>query len=115
MHHHSRPLDPTPHEGFGVLKSYVIGFILSIVLTLISFFLVMEQAFSGWTLLFTISGLAFVQAIVQLVFFLHLGSEKSPYWNLVTFLFMVLVLVILVVGTLWIMYHLNYTLGMEMS
>jgi len=115
MQHHSKPLDPTPHEGYGVFKSYLIGFILSVILTFTSFFLVIEQVLSGWTLLLTISGLGLIQAIVQLVFFLHLGSEKSPYWNFTTFLFMLLVLVILVAGTLWIMYHLNYTLGMDMS
>lgn len=111
MKHHSRHVDPTPHEGYGVFKSYVIGFVLSVILTLAAYILVVEEIFTGWNLLLAISGLAFAQVIVQLVFFLHLGSEPSPYWNLTSFLFMFLMLVILVVGTLWIMYHLDYSMG----
>jgi cytochrome o ubiquinol oxidase operon protein cyoD len=113
MKHQSHPIDPTPHEGYGAFKSYLKGFVLSVIFTLLAYFLVVEQVFSGWSLLLSISGLAFIQAIVQLVFFLHLGSEPSPYWNLTSFLFMFLILVILVVGTLWIMYHLDYAMSLS--
>src|SRR5690242_13725341 len=91
-------------------KSYVIGLILSLVLTLGAYFLVSEQLLTSNALVFTISGAAFVQAVVQLYFFLHLGQEKKPHWNALVFSFMVLVLAIVVVGSLWIMYHLNYNM-----
>lgn len=108
-HHHHKDL--TPHEGFGDLQSYITGFVLSIILTVLAYILVTQHVFSGWTLLLSISGLASIQAIVQLIYFLHLGAEKSPAWNLITFLFMFTLLVVLVSGTLWIMYHLNYAMG----
>jgi cytochrome o ubiquinol oxidase operon protein cyoD len=55
-----------------------------------------------------INGLAVVQLFVQLYFFLHMGDESKPRWNLMAFLFMLLVLVIVVFGSLWIMKNLDY-------
>lgn len=100
-----------PH---GSLKSYVIGFFWSIILTLIAYTLVVEQIFTDWTLVFAIVALSIVQVIVQLLYFLHLGDEPKPYWNLIVFLFMTLVVVILIGGSLWIMYNLNYRMMPQM-
>ncbi len=79
------------------LRAYIIGFILSLLLTLASY----------WTLIHVLIGLSCIQAFIQLVCFLHLGLESQPSWNLLSFLFMLLVLVILVFGSLWIMHNLN--------
>lgn len=92
----------------GSIKSYLIGFLLSIILTLGSYFSVVYELLSGWLLLGTIAVLAVIQSIVQLFLFLHLGSEEKPRWNLMTFLFMVSVIVIIVFGSVWIMYNLDY-------
>jgi len=100
-----------PH---GTLLSYISGFILSIVLTLAVFFLVNDhvvtghEAFSHGFLTVAIMSLAVVQLIVQLIFFLHLGNETKPRWNLAVFLFMMVVLIVIVGGSLWIMDNLNY-------
>ena len=100
-------LKETQKEWHGTIKSYVIGFTASLLLTLISFYLVGAKVLSGQTLIYTIVGLAFVQAIVQLLFFLHLGQEAKPRWETLIFYFMVLVLLIVVLGTLWIMHDLD--------
>jgi len=92
----------------GNIKSYAIGFISSLVLTSISFILVMGQYLSGSSLIYTIAGLAFVQAVIQLIFFLNLGKEEDSHWELVIFFFMILVLLIVVLGSLWIMSDLDY-------
>lgn len=92
----------------GTLRSYTTGFILSILFTLAPYFIVVNHLLSGWSLGLALAGFAVVQLIVQLVFFLHLGSESSPRWNLIVFLFMLLVLVTVVFGSLWIMSNLNY-------
>jgi cytochrome o ubiquinol oxidase operon protein cyoD len=63
-------------------------------------------------LLAVVVGLAVAQLLVQLVFFLHLGREPKPRQNLVVFLFMLLVIGILVIGSLWIMHNLNYHMTM---
>lgn len=96
-----------PELEEGTIAAYCLGFFFSTALTLGSFFLVSTQAFSKWQLLGSISALATIQMIVQLIFFLHLGTEHKPKWNLQLFLFMALVVLIVVFGSLWIMYNLN--------
>jgi cytochrome o ubiquinol oxidase operon protein cyoD len=90
------------------VKSYVVGFVTSLVLTLGAYFLVTQQALSRRLLIGAVATLALAQAFVQLFFFLHLGRETKPRWKLVVLLFMLMVVAILVFGSLWIMYNLNY-------
>jgi cytochrome o ubiquinol oxidase operon protein cyoD len=89
------------------LSSYVTGFALSIFLTIIPYVIVTEHLFDTTSLVIWVSLAAIAQLIVQVVFFLHLPVKTKPYWNIVVFVFMLLIVTFLVVGTLWIMYHLN--------
>lgn len=100
-------LNETKKEYHGTLKSYVIGFTASILLTAASFLMVITKLFSGRALIYTIVGLALLQAIFQLLFFLHVGKEAKPRWETLVFYFMVLVLFIIAAGSLWIMSDLN--------
>jgi cytochrome o ubiquinol oxidase operon protein cyoD len=100
-------------EWHGTLKSYVIGFISSLFLTIASFLLVLIKPFSAQTLTYSIVALAIIQAMIQLKFFLHLGQEDKR-WESMIFYFMVLILLVIAVGSLWIMYDLNYRL-MDMA
>ena len=102
-------------EWHGTIKSYVIGFISSLLLTMLSFSLVVFKLLSGHVLVYTLIALAVVQAIVQLIFFLHIGQEAKPRWETMAFAFTVLVLLIIVVGSLWIMNDLNERMMPEMS
>ncbi|MBX9923973.1 MAG: cytochrome o ubiquinol oxidase subunit IV [Rhabdochlamydiaceae bacterium] len=92
----------------GTMKTYLGGFLACIVLTLASYFCVDKSLFSTNTLIVIIVALALVQTVVQMVLFLHLGQEDHPHWNLNTFIFAVIVILVVVLGSLWIMYHLNY-------
>ena len=94
-------------EWHGSLKAYIIGFISSLILTSASFLLVITRVISGKNLVYSIVGLALVQAVFQLIFFLHLGQESKPRWQLWIFLFMLFILLIIVIGSLWIMNDLN--------
>lgn len=96
------------HEFRGTLWSYIIGFTLSILFTLLSYFLVVNHITSGALLVATILVLAIIQLFVQLLFFLHMGKEQKPYWNLTVFISFVGIILVIVIGSLWIMYHLNY-------
>lgn len=91
-----------------MLGAYVTGFGLSLLLTLAAYLVVVKDVVAMRLVLPIIVGLAIVQLFVQLLFFLHLGREPKPRWNLMAFLFMVLVVVIVVAGSLWIMQNLNY-------
>lgn len=90
------------------LLSYSIGFLSSIVLTLAAYFMVVSQLYSAWTVAYIVSSLAIVQFIVQLMFFLHLGKDTKIRWKFISFLFMLVIVLIVVVGSLWIMHNLNY-------
>lgn len=94
-----------------VMRTYITGFVLSILLTLATYVLVVKQVFSVRGLLIWVGALAVVQFIVQLVFFLHLGREPKPRWNFMVFIFAIGVVVILVFGSLWIMVSLDYFHG----
>jgi cytochrome o ubiquinol oxidase operon protein cyoD len=109
LHQPTQPRAETAHAGIG---SYVIGFVLAVTLTLLAYFIVVNHLASGFTLIAILLGLAAVQLLVQLVFFLHLGRDKNSRWNVASFYFMLLVLVIFVGGSLWIMSNLNYNMMM---
>ena len=97
------------HHGWN--KSYkplTLGYILSLLLTFASYRIVTKLHLTSTELTLTVFGFAILQGLIQLVFFLHLGVESKPYWNLITFLFMVLIIVIVVGGSLWIMANLHY-------
>lgn len=100
-------------EEKGTANFYVLGFILCIVLTLAAYFLVTRHLLTGWVLISTILGIGVIQMAVQLIFFMHLGSEYAEgkakhHWNMLVFFFMLMVLIIIVFGSLWIMYNINY-------
>lgn len=101
-------IDERYEAGRKALKSYVTGFVLSIFLTLVPYFLVVNHALTARNLVWTVVLLGVVQFLVQVIFFLHLHKKSHPHWNMVVFTFTMLVVVILVAGSLWIMYHLNY-------
>ena len=95
--------------GEGSLTSYVVGFVLSIVFTLSAYALVTgNHSLPIRGIVVGVVCLAIVQFGVQLVFFLHLGRGRTSRWNVVAFLFMLLVLGIVVLGSLWIMHNLDY-------
>lgn len=89
-------------------RAYAIGFLLSCVLTLASYFSVQRAWLTGKSLVFTIIGFGLIQAWIQLIYFLHLNKESKPRLHLFVFLFMALVAIILVGGSLWIVFNLDY-------
>lgn len=95
-------------------KKYVLGFILSLLFTLAAYFLTRHHLASGHTspsdsvTVVVLMIFALCQLFIQLVFFLHLGDEEQPRWRLVVTLFAAVVVFILVAGSLWIMWNLNY-------
>lgn len=101
-------------EDRQMIVKYSIGFISSLVLTFAAYALVSGHLLDGLNLLLVLGGLAIVQMIVQLLFFLHVTDETRPRFRLLSFGFMATVLVIVVAGSLWIMHHLNYNM-MDMS
>ena len=91
-------------------KPLIWGFTISFVFTLIAYYIVVQHLLVGWKLITAVISLAISQGIAQLVFYLHLGIESKPRWNLMIFLFMVLIMIIVLGGSMWIMRNLDYNL-----
>ena len=97
-------------DGHGSIKSYIIGFILSIILTLIPYYMVVNHIFSVPYTHVVILIFAVLQFLVQVIFFLHISEEKGAKLNLYALIFTIVVFVILVIGSIWIMYNLDYNM-----
>ena len=101
----------TPIESAGAsrgsLKSYGAGFFLSIILTVVSFALVMSGLLSRPGAVVGLIAAAVVQMLVHLHYFLHLDRSSEERWNLLALLFTVMILILFVGGSLWIIYNLN--------
>ena len=96
----------------GSVKEYVWGLILSIILTAIPFALVMSGTLSSNVTLAIILLCAIAQVFVQLVFFLHMNTSSEQIWNTTSAVFIVLIVAIVVLGSIWIMQHLNHNMLM---
>ena len=81
-----------------------IGFLLSVILTLIPFGLVMTDAFEDTaTTALIVMSLGVVQIIVHMVYFLQLNRRAEGRWTLPALIVTVLLVDFLLVGTLWCM------------
>nr|WP_273759910.1 cytochrome o ubiquinol oxidase subunit IV [Bartonella sp. ML70XJBT.G] len=93
--------------------SYLIGFILAIFFTLGSFIPVMYGMMESWAISTKVAyliGMAIIQIIVQVVFFLHLNSGPDAKWNLSALWFAAICVLIIIGGTWWAISHLNYNM-----
>ncbi|HJV72497.1 cytochrome o ubiquinol oxidase subunit IV [Ideonella sp.] len=99
------------HDDVGyhaTLRGYATGFVLSVVLTAIPFWLVMGQVLPSPKLTaFVILGFAAVQMVVHMIYFLHLNAKVEGGWSLLALTFTVALVVILLAGSIWVMYHMN--------
>ena len=94
-------------EAHGSRKDYVIGFLLSVVLTAIPFWLVMTGTLAKETTALIIMAFAAVQMVVHIVYFLHMNRRVEGGWSIMALLFTVVIIGIALAGSLWVMYHMN--------
>ncbi|MYM28121.1 cytochrome bo3 quinol oxidase subunit 4 [Duganella sacchari] len=107
------------HEGdghHGSLKDYAIGFILSVILTAIPFWLVMAKVFDkSSTTAVVILGFAAIQVVVHMIYFLHMNGKAEGGWSLLATVFTLVLLVIVLAGSIWVMYHMNINMMPSMG
>lgn len=90
------------------LGKYIAGFVLSIGVTLLAYWLATHQSVSKSQAVAGLTVLALTQFVVQMLLFLHAGDERRPRWKLGVLFLMLSLVLILVLGSLWIMHNLNY-------
>jgi len=100
-HHH----DAGPHSTF---SGYMTGFVLSVILTAIPFWLVMGQVLpSKNATALVILAFAAVQMVVHMVYFLHMNRKVEGGWSLLALIFTAALVLIMLSGSIWVMYHMN--------
>ena len=105
--HHANTKQKGEH---GTTRSYIIGFLLSLVFTAIPYYLVVNESVSGSALLATILGFAVLQMIIQILFFLHLGRGPKPLYNVVFFVSTVGIILVVIGGSILIINNLHYNM-----
>ena len=101
-HHHG---DGHAHSTF---SGYMLGFVLSVVLTAIPFWLVMSGTLpSKQITALVIMAFAVVQIVVHMIYFLHMSPKSENGWSMMALIFTIVMVVIALSGSLWVMNHLN--------
>lgn len=94
-----------PHA---TVRGYMTGFLLSVILTAIPFWLVMGEVLDNKNATIPIIlAFAAVQIIVHVIYFLHMDAKAEGGWTLMSFLFTATLLLIMLAGSIWIMFHLH--------
>lgn len=89
------------------LRSYLTGFALALVLTAIPFGIVVFGSLPKTATMAAIAVAAIAQVIVHLRYFLHLDLTSTPRENLLAIAFAGVLILIMVGGSLWIMFDLH--------
>ncbi len=111
--HASHHADGPAH---GSRKQYVIGFLLSVLLTAVPFALVMTGVLADPRLTAALVMVcAVVQIVVHMIYFLHMNTKSENGWTLMALIFTLILVVIVLAGSLWVMYHMNLNMMPQMG
>lgn len=91
------------HEHTASIKAYVIGFVLSIILTIIPLVLVLNHMLATSALVPIILIAAVLQFVIQLFFFMHIRDGEGPRYNVMALILGIIFVLTIVIGAIWIM------------
>jgi cytochrome o ubiquinol oxidase operon protein cyoD len=101
-----------PHDRLlSETLAYVVGLGLALLLTGVSFWVASTGVLWGPGVAFGLVVLAIAQMGVHLVFFLHITSGPDNTNNVLALAFGVMIVFLVMIGTIWIMYHLAANMG----
>ena len=102
--------DLDPGDIRHAIGGYLVGLALATLLTCVSFYIATSTLVWQPSIPIALSVLALAQMGVHLVFFLHLTSGSDSVNNVLALAFGLLIVMLLVFGSLWIMFHLDHNL-----
>jgi len=103
-----------PHNNImSEVTAYTIGLALALILTGVSFWVASTSVLWGPGVAVGLVVLAIAQMGVHLVFFLHITSGPDNTNNVLALAFGVLIVFLVMVGTIWIMAHMNANMGVS--
>lgn len=103
-------MDAADHSVREGIQGYLTGFVLAALLTVASFYVLRTDLIWGPGIIVMLVVLAVAQIGVHLVFFLHLTTAPDNTNNVLALAFGILIVVLIVGGSIWIMYHLDQRL-----
>lgn len=89
------------------LRTYAVGYLLSLVLTVAAFAAVRWPSLGARAIFGTVLALSLVQMVVQFRCFLHISLKQSSRHDLQLILFSALIITLMVSGTLVILFNLR--------
>lgn len=96
------------HASHGSLRGYLTGFVLAAILTIIPFWLVMGHVIDSTVItIIIVLGLGATQIVVHMIYFLHLDTKSESGWNMLAFIFTIVLVVIVLGASIWVMYNEN--------
>lgn len=108
----------SPAEGHiphGDFRSYMTGFVLSVILTAIPFAIVMSGGFESRAVTALVVLLfAVIQIVVHMIYFLHMNLHAEGGWTVISLVFTLIVLIICLAGTIWVMHNMDSNMMPDM-
>jgi cytochrome o ubiquinol oxidase operon protein cyoD len=92
------------------LLSYLVGLGLATLITVVAFFIAGTDLVWAPSIPIALFVLAIAQMGVHLVFFLHITTGPDNTNNILALAFGVLIVALVIIGSLWIMSHLNHNM-----
>ena len=109
-------LDVAPGQPHNNILSesllYIVGLALALILTGVSFWVASTGVLWGPGVAVGLVVLAIAQIGIHLVFFLHVTSGPDNTNNVLALAFGALIVFLVMIGTIWIMAHMNANVGM---
>lgn len=97
-----------------ILARYLVGFGVALLLSVLGYLLVTKHLVpSGTMTMALLLLLAAVQLAVQLICFLHLGIGGRSRDRTITLAFTIVMMLIVIIGSLWVLQNLNYRMTMS--
>ena len=104
------PIHSSAGTSHGTSRSYMVGFIISVVLTVIPFGLVMYPSLPRNVTVWVVVILGAVQIFAHLKYFLHLDTAQEQRWNLIALIFSAVIILLFVGLSLWIMNSIHHNM-----
>ncbi len=96
--------------GHGTWHGYMIGYLSSVLLTTAAFVLAENNWMTPESVVAAVTVLAVAQMLVHLIFFLHINTAPEQRTNILAFATTMFIVLIVVVGSIWIMSHLRHNM-----
>ncbi|WP_250622899.1 cytochrome o ubiquinol oxidase subunit IV [Pinirhizobacter soli] len=94
-------------QAHGSLRGYITGYVLAGALTIAAFAIAPSTGMAPFSVVAALAVLAIAQMLVHLIFFLHINTAPAQKTNVLAFAAAILIIAIVVIGSIWIMGHLN--------